>query len=138
MSVDWERPLKIVMSDAPCRLVAYGEYGYTVITDHGTFWDCDEHGRQGDVQVVTNVTPARHHDQSRLDSLAEALTNTAIGFVISMVTWHFVARGFGIPMPIGENLMITGIFTVVSIVRQYVLRRAFDGRSVWRVIRGNR
>ena len=72
--------------------------------------------------------------QHRFDSLLESLTNTAIGFVISLITWHFVARAFGIPMPFGENLMITGIFTVVSIARQYVLRRAFNGRSVYHVL----
>jgi hypothetical protein len=65
--------------------------------------------------------------QTRRGSLAEALVNTAIGFVLSMVVWHFVARAFGIPMPIGTNLEITAIFTVVSIARGYVVRRFFNG-----------
>jgi NO-binding membrane sensor protein with MHYT domain len=65
----------------------------------------------------------------------EAVTNTAIGFVISMIAWHFVALAFSIPMPIGQNLIITGIFTVISLVRQYVLRRLFDGKTVWQSIR---
>lgn len=30
----------------------------------------------------------------------------------------------------------TGIFTVVSVLRQYVLRRVFDGRSPWQAIKG--
>jgi hypothetical protein len=74
--------------------------------------------------------------QARVDSLMEAVTNTTIGFVVSMVTWHFVAVAFGIPMPIATNLEITGIFTVVSIGRQYVLRRLFDGRSPWQALKG--
>jgi hypothetical protein len=74
--------------------------------------------------------------QLRTDSLMEALTNTAIGFVISAVTWHFVAMAFGIPMPLSTNLEIIGIFTVVSIARQYVLRRVFDGRSPWQALKG--
>lgn len=80
--------------------------------------------------------PPRHHTQSRIDSFMESLTNTAIGFILSLVTWHFVALGFGIPMPLSTNLAITGIFTIVSIVRQYVLRRVFDGRSPWQALKG--
>lgn len=74
--------------------------------------------------------------QTRVDSFMEAVTNTAIGFVISMVTWQIVAFAFGIPMPLAKNLEITGIFTVVSIARQYVLRRTFDGRSPWAALKG--
>lgn len=77
------------------------------------------------------------HKQSKIDSAMEAVTNTTIGFVISMVTWHFVAAAFNIPMPLSANLLITGIFTVVSIVRQYVLRRIFDGRSPWIALKGS-
>ncbi|GAB6852986.1 DUF7220 family protein [Asaia astilbis] len=76
--------------------------------------------------------------QNKIDSLMEALTNTAIGFVVSFVTWGIVAPAFGIPMPLRENLEITAIFTAVSIARQYVLRRAFNGRSVWAAIKGAR
>jgi len=74
-------------------------------------------------------------NQSRIDSAMEAVTNTAIGFVISVVTWHFVALAFGIPMPLAENMAIISIFTVVSIARQYVLRRLFDGRSPWAALK---
>jgi hypothetical protein len=75
------------------------------------------------------------HQQSRIDSLAESLTNTAIGFIISLLTWMAVSRAYGIPMSFATNLSITAIFTVVSIVRQYVLRRAFDGRSPWSALK---
>ncbi len=73
--------------------------------------------------------------QSKVDSVMEALVNTAIGLVVSMITWHFVALAFGIPMPLSTNIIITGIFTVVSIIRQYVLRRLFNGRSVWAALK---
>jgi hypothetical protein len=75
------------------------------------------------------------HHQSRIDSFAEALTNTAIGFLVSLVTWIVVARMYGIPMLASTSLSITAIFTVVSIARQYVLRRIFDGRSPWQAIK---
>ena len=73
--------------------------------------------------------------QGRIDSFFEALTNTAIGFVISLITWVFVARAMNIPVTWSQNLLITGIFTVVSIARGYVLRRIFDGRTVWQEIK---
>lgn len=68
--------------------------------------------------------------QSKRSSFIEACLNTASGFVLSLVVWHFVAMAYGIPMPFDQNLQITGIFTVVSIVRSYVWRRAFNG--AWR------
>ncbi len=77
----------------------------------------------------------RHHTQTRIDSFMESITNTAIGFAVSLVTWHFVAQTYGIPMPLSTNLQITAVFTIVSIIRQYVLRRAFDGRSPWQAMK---
>lgn len=73
--------------------------------------------------------------QTRIDSMMEAVTNTAIGFIISLITWQLVATMFGIPMPLSENLQITAIFTVVSVIRQYILRRSFDGRTPWQALR---
>ncbi len=78
----------------------------------------------------------RSHSQSKADSFMEAVTNTAIGFVVSLITWHFVAAWMQIPMTMSKNLIITGVFTIVSIARGYVLRRMFDGRTVWQAIKG--
>lgn len=83
--------------------------------------------------IIRASAPA---EQSRIDSAMETVTNTAIGFILSLITWHFVAMAFGIPMPLDTNLAITAIFTVVSLARQYVLRRAFNGRSVWAALKG--
>ena len=69
--------------------------------------------------------------QHRMDSFMEAVTNTAVGFVISLITWYFVADAMDIPVTWSQNLIITGIFTAVSIIRGYVLRRIFDGRTIW-------
>ena len=64
--------------------------------------------------------------QTKLGSFVEACLNTASGFLLSLVVWHWVAKLYGIPMPLGENLQITGIFTVVSVLRSYVWRRLFN------------
>lgn len=75
--------------------------------------------------------------QSRIDSAMEAVTNTGIGFAVSLLTWIVVAWAYGITMPWTTNIQITAWFTVVSVARQYVLRRLFDGKSAWRAIKGN-
>jgi hypothetical protein len=64
--------------------------------------------------------------QSRKASFTEACLNTASGFVVSLILWHFVAAAYGIPMPLSTNLEITGIFTVVSVLRSYLWRRLFN------------
>lgn len=68
--------------------------------------------------------------QSRAGSFIEACLNTASGFVVALIVWHFVAAAYGIPMPLSKNLEITAIFTVVSVVRSYLWRRIFI--SWWR------
>lgn len=77
-----------------------------------------------------------HHTQSRIDSMMESLTNTAIGFFVSLVTWIIVAWAYQIPMSWAVNIQITLWFTLVSVARQYVIRRTFDGRSPWQALKG--
>jgi hypothetical protein len=68
--------------------------------------------------------------QSRKMSLVEAVINTAIGFAVSLVTWIVLQHAYGIPMSFGDSLQITAWFTIVSIARQYVLRRVFNRSAV--------
>jgi hypothetical protein len=75
--------------------------------------------------------------QSRIDSLMEAVTNTAIGLVVSTIANYFVIPlVLGVTMSHGQNIALAAIFTVISIGRSYILRRAFEGRSVWQAMRG--
>lgn len=60
--------------------------------------------------------------QHKMDSLMEAVTNTTVGFFISLITWYFVASAMDIPVTWTQNLIITGIFTVVSVARGYILQ----------------
>lgn len=66
--------------------------------------------------------------QSRLSSLLEAVINVAIGFVISVAITAIVLPAYGHQVSLGENLQITGIFTLASIARSYLLRRWFNAR----------
>lgn len=75
-------------------------------------------------------------NQSRMDSLMESLVNIIIGLIISTIA-NFVLLGLilGYPMSFHNNVLISVVFTVISLVRSYSLRRAFNGRSVWVAIK---
>lgn len=74
--------------------------------------------------------------QSKIDSWMEAIVNTAIGFVVAVMANALILPiVFGIEVGIGENLTCALAFTAVSILRQYSLRRVFNGRSVWGAIK---
>ena len=64
--------------------------------------------------------------QTRRRSLTEALVNTAAGFVLSAMVTAIVFPLFGYPIRWADNLAITAIFTAVSILRGYAVRRAFN------------
>lgn len=62
--------------------------------------------------------------QKRTHSLIESVGNTAVGFVLSVLTWEFIVKPvWNIHTSFAENLQITAVFTVISIARGYVLRR---------------
>lgn len=73
--------------------------------------------------------------QSPTDSLIEVILNTFVGYVVAVIMWHYLAIFMGIPLTTGGNILIVGCFTVTSIIRQYVLRRVFNGRSMWLTIK---
>ena len=68
--------------------------------------------------------------QSKLASLMEANLNTAIGFIVSTLAWHYI-----VPLMFPElaphagwdtAIGITIFFTVMSVVRNYIVRRIFN------------
>ena len=61
--------------------------------------------------------------QSRTMSLVESLTNVAIGYGVAVITQILVFPLFGLSTTLAENMAIGAIFTVVSIVRGFTLRR---------------
>ena len=67
--------------------------------------------------------------QSRRQSFFESLTNTAIGFGISFASTFLIFPLVGIASSGGKNFIITCYFTVISILRGYLLRRVFNKRS---------
>lgn len=64
--------------------------------------------------------------QSRAISLVEAFTNVAVVYGVAVITQMEVFPWFGLNATMSQNLKIGLIFTVVSLVRSYVLRRLFN------------
>lgn len=66
--------------------------------------------------------------QSRLMSLVEAITNVAIGYALAVVTQVLIFPLFGLHTTLEQNLKMGAVFTGVSLLRSYVLRRLFEGQ----------
>lgn len=64
--------------------------------------------------------------QSRKMSALESVLNVAIGYSIAITTQTLVFPLFDIHIGMGDQAAIGAIFTVVSLVRGYVLRRLFN------------
>jgi hypothetical protein len=65
-------------------------------------------------------------NQTKLESLAEVSLNVIIGWVIALLTQLIVFPMFGINVTVGDQLLISVVFTTVSIIRSYVIRRWFN------------
>ena len=64
--------------------------------------------------------------QSRLMSLVEAVANVVVGYALAVWTQVLVFPLFGLEATLRQSLGIGAIFTLVSLVRGYLLRRAFE------------
>lgn len=64
--------------------------------------------------------------QSRTQSLVEAVVNITIGWLLSLGVTAVVLPAFGHMVTLSENVAMTSIFTVISLIRSYALRRLFN------------
>ncbi len=72
--------------------------------------------------------------QSRRMSMAESLTNVAVGYGVAVSAQIMVFPLFGLDVALVDNLAIGAIFTGISIVRSFALRRVFEEirvRKIW-------
>ena len=74
--------------------------------------------------------------QTRWMSLVEAVTNVLVGYGVAVATQWAVFPLFGLHATLQENLVIGLVFTAVSLVRSYALRRAFEALRI-RQLSGN-
>ncbi len=73
--------------------------------------------------------------QSRTMSLVEAIANVAIGYGVAVATQIMIFPVFGLNTTLAQNLKLGGLFTVVSIVRSFAIRRQFEAIRVRRAER---
>jgi len=64
--------------------------------------------------------------QTRKQSLIESLTNLVIGYLISLLSLFVIFPILAIESSTGKNFTITLYFTLISVIRSYVLRRFFN------------
>jgi len=58
--------------------------------------------------------------------MVETITNVAIGLIVSFLSQVVIFKYYDIHISLAQNLELTLYFTVVSIIRSYVLRRFFN------------
>lgn len=66
--------------------------------------------------------------QTRLGSLIEALMNIVIGYGVALLSQLAIFPMFNIHIPLSTNLWIGVWFTLISLIRSYIIRRWFNAR----------
>lgn len=66
--------------------------------------------------------------QTRIGSLIESLMNIFIGYGVALLSQILIFPLFDINVTLATNLWIGAWFTVISLVRSYVIRRWFNAR----------
>ena len=65
--------------------------------------------------------------KTRKQSAIEVTVSTLLAFLISAALQQWVVTPlFDLQTSHGQNLLITALFTVISLVRSYIFRRAFN------------
>ena len=70
--------------------------------------------------------------QSRTQSAIESVANVAVGYGVALLSQLAIFPMFGVHLPFSSNLAIGGWFTLISLVRSYVIRRWFNGLKLRR------
>lgn len=71
--------------------------------------------------------------QTRRMSLVESIANTGAGFLVSLVLQISLFSLMSIETTTTQNLLMSGVFTIASLVRGYLMRRLF---LRWEEVRG--
>jgi hypothetical protein len=70
--------------------------------------------------------------QTKAGSLIEALTNIAVGCGAAFASQLVIFTHYGLPVSLSVNAKMTLFFTVISLVRSFLLRRFFNWLTVRR------
>lgn len=64
--------------------------------------------------------------QSKTMSMIETVTNVGLGYLIAIGTQMVIFPWFDIHTTVTDNMIIAAVFTVISVIRGYIVRRAFN------------
>lgn len=68
-------------------------------------------------------------NQTKKHSIIESITQTLIGLLTSIIVQVVLYPLLDIPVTFKQNLIITAVFFVVSIIRGYIIRRYFNTKN---------
>jgi hypothetical protein len=68
--------------------------------------------------------------QSKKQSLKESAVNVAIGYIVALASQLVVFPLVGVQSTFNQNLKIGLYFTVISLVRSYIIRRYFNKSEI--------
>lgn len=74
--------------------------------------------------------------QTRRHSMIESIANVLVGYFVALASQLAIFPLFGIHVTLKDNIMIGLYFTVISIIRSYILRRYFTTRQSGRGLGG--
>ena len=64
--------------------------------------------------------------QTKFNSILESISNTAIGLVTTLIFSPIIYNMVGMVYTYGQLGLVTVLFTLLSIVRGYIIRRFFN------------
>jgi hypothetical protein len=80
--------------------------------------------------IPNDTSPTLEHQmqQTKLGSLIESVMNIIIGYGIALLSQILIFPLFDIHISLSTNLWIGFWFTLISLIRSYVIRRWFNAR----------
>ena len=64
--------------------------------------------------------------QSKKRSFIEAVTNVLVGYLVAVISNLIVLPLFGYQVSLFDGFAIGVVFTVISLIRSYIIRRLFN------------
>ena len=67
--------------------------------------------------------------QSKLGSIVESISNTAVGLLTTLILSPFIYDFVGMKYTYTQLGVATVLFTLISIIRGYIIRRFFNKKT---------
>lgn len=64
-------------------------------------------------------------EQTKKSSLVESVVDLIVGIVLSLTVYAVANVSFNLNISWHDNLLLTAIFTILSFIRKYYIRRVF-------------